>query len=57
MRLAKFRAPPLLDPTRRARRPLEAHLVRPHPAVPLVLRLVVPSVQLVAQFRRRLVVR
>jgi hypothetical protein len=57
MRLAKFRAPPLLDPTRRVRRPLEAHPVQQHLVVPLVRRLAVPSAQLVVQFRRRLAVR
>jgi hypothetical protein len=57
MRLAKFRAPPLLDPIRRVRRPLVALPVQQHLAVPLVHRLAVPSAQLVVQFRRRLVVR
>jgi hypothetical protein len=57
MRLAKFRAPPLRDPIRRVRRPLVAHPVQQHLAVPLVRRLAVPSAQLVVQFRRRPVVR
>jgi hypothetical protein len=57
MRLAKFRAPPLLDPTRRVRRPLVAHPAQPLLVVPLVRRLAVPSAQLVVQFRRRLAVR